>query len=235
MKDLKETTRSTTEMRDRILADQATHQDVDAAFHRRWYDSFYTHTMTYFEGVPLIKNPLDLWIYQEIIWLLRPTLIIETGTALGGSALFFARQMDRLGCGKVVSIDLDHPAPPRTLPMHPRITWARGSSLDPSILSNVRAAAATHPRVMVSLDSDHSKAHVLAELEAYAPLVTQGQFLVVEDGNIDAPLGIGWKGGPGPGAALQDWLPQHPEFTRDLVAERYVLTCHPGGWLRRDA
>lgn len=238
MRDLTETTRSTDEMKAAIREDQSKHRSVDDAFHRRWYDAFYTHTMTYFEGVPLIKNPMDLWIYQEILWTLRPTLIIETGTALGGSALFFARQLDLLGVpgGKVVSIDIEHPKPPKhVLPVHPRITFVLGSSLDPDIQASVRAAASTHPRVMVVLDSDHGKEHVLAELAAYAPLVTPGQFLVVEDTNIDVPLAKGWHGGPGPGAALQEWLPHHGEFERDLIAERYVLTMHPGGWLRRAA
>lgn len=231
MKDLQTSTRPMADVIASIAADQAEHRDVIDAFHRAFYASRQTHGMTYFEHVPILKNPMDLWVYQDIVWDLQPTLIIETGTAYGGSALYFARQLDKLGRGAVVSIDL---SPHATLPKHDRITFVQGSSIDSEIVAAVKACAATHPRVMVVLDSDHSAAHVTAELEAYAPMVSVNQFLVVEDTNINGrPVPIDWKGGPGPGPAVDAWLPNHPEFTRELLAERYLLTHHPGGWLRR--
>jgi cephalosporin hydroxylase len=177
---------------------------------------------------------MDLWVYQEIVWDLQPTLIIETGTAYGGSALYFARQLDRVGEGHVLSIDLE---PAERLPTHPRISYVRGfSSVHAELVAKVQAIAHGHPRVMVVLDSDHAKRHVLAELEAYAPLVTKNQFLVVEDTNMNGrPVDIDWHGGPGPGLAVDEWLPQHKEFERALLAERYLLTMHPNGWMRRIA
>lgn len=213
-----------------IARDQATHADAIAAFHRLFYASRQTHGMTFYEGVPVLKSPMDLWVYQEIVWDLQPTLIIETGTAYGGSALYFARQLDRVGAGHVLSIDLE---PAEHLPQHPRITYLRGfSSVLDRVVEAVAQTAANHPRVMVVLDSDHAKRHVQMELEAYAPLVSPGQFLVVEDTNLNGrPVDIDWRGGPGPGPAVDDWLPAHPEFERSVLAERYLMTFHT--WMRR--
>jgi len=234
MIDLEQSSRSEADVLAAIRADQAQYADAIAAFHQAFYASRQTHGMTYFEGVPILKNPLDLWVYQELIWALRPTLLIETGTAFGGSALFFARQFDKLGSGAVVSIDLE---PAETVPTHPRISYVKGlSSVDARVVESVAQVAASHPRVMVVLDSDHAAPHVLDELHAYAPLVTLGQFLVVEDTNINGrPVAIDWKGGPGPGPAVDAWLPEHPEFEAAVWPERYLITHSPGGWLRRVA
>jgi cephalosporin hydroxylase len=206
-------------------------RDVIDSFHRLFYASDHTHGMAFYEGVPILKNPLDLWVAQEIIWDLKPTLIVETGTAHGGSALYYARQLDRLdNGGRVLTIDLE---PSSQLPEHPRISYIKGvSSTHPGVVAAVGEAAAHHERVMVVLDSDHSKRHVLQELEAYARLVTPGQFLVVEDTNINGrPVEIDWKGGPGPGPAVDEWLPKHPEFERDAMAYRFMVSFHT--WLRR--
>ena len=200
MKDLTATTYKLDEMRRDIAADQQAHAVTLTAFHRLFYSRRYTHGMTSYSGVPVLKNPMDLWIYQELLWDLRPTLVIETGTAYGGSALFFADMLSRRDAGRVISIDIE---PHTTLPEHPRLSYVTGSSTDPAIVAAVTQVAASHPRVMVVLDSDHSSAHVQAEMDCYAALVTPGQFLVVEDTNIDQrPILDGWMGGhPGPGAA----------------------------------
>lgn len=228
--DLQQSTRKSPEMLADIQAERAMHGAAIDAFHRLFYASRQTHGMTFFEGMPVLKNPMDLWVYQEIIWDLKPTLIVETGTAYGGSALYYARQLDRVGAGMVVSIDMD---PAERLPQHPRISYVKGySSTLPDVVAAVGRIAADHPRVMVSLDSDHAKRHVLAELAAYAPMVSGGQFLVVEDTNLNGrPVDIDWKGGPGPGPAVDEWLPAHAEFARALMAERYMMTFHT--WLRR--
>jgi cephalosporin hydroxylase len=231
MKDLVVSQLTGEEMHRGIQADRVAFGAEADAFHRAFYASRFTHNLTNWCGVPILKNPMDVWVYQELIWDLRPTLILETGTAYGGSALFFAGMLDRRGDGRVVSIDVE---PHHTLPPHPRITYLRGSSTSAAIAKTVREMAAGEARVMVVLDSDHSQAHVLDELAVYAPLVTPGQFLVVEDTNIDQrPVDLGWMGGPGPGKALDRWLPEHPEFTPDLLAERFGMTFYPGGWLRR--
>lgn len=232
MIDLQTTLRTPAEITAAIQADWTEHADTIAAFHRAFYASRQTHGMTFFEGVPILKNPMDLWVYQEAIWHLKPTLIIETGTAFGGSALFFARQLDKLGAGHVVSVDIE---PSADRPVHPRISYVTHlSSVDPRVVGGLEQVAATHPRVMVVLDSDHAAAHVADELDNLAPLVTPGQLLVVEDTNINGrPVPIDWKGGEGPGPAVDRWLPAHPEFVRDRWAERYLLTFHT--WLRRVA
>lgn len=231
MKDLVVTQLTGRDMQAGIEADRARHGALADDFHRAFYASKFTHNLTNWCGVPILKNPMDVWVYQEILWDLRPTLIIETGTAYGGSALFFAGMLDRRGEGRIISIDIE---PHETLPQHPRITYLRGSSVDEQIVAAVRASAAYEARVMVVLDSDHSAAHVRKELDCYAPMVTPGQFLVVEDTNIDQrPVDLGWMGGPGPGKALDAWLPAHPEFQPDLLAERFLMTFYPGGWLRR--
>lgn len=231
MKDLTVSRRTTTDTRRDVVATLADHRATIDAFHKLWYASYFTHGMTYFEGVPLIKCPMDLWVYSELIFDLKPTLIIETGTAFGGSALFFARQLEKLGAGQVISVDV---ALGEQLPRHSRITFLKGSSTDPAIVALVAQRAAAHERVMVVLDSDHGAAHVLAELEQYAPLVTPGQFLVVEDTNITGhPVDLDWKGGPGPHEAVEAFLASDGPFERDPLAERYLLTMHPGGWLRR--
>lgn len=220
------------EIRVNIAAEQAAHADTIAAFHRAFYDSPHTHTFTNWCGIPILKNPLDLWIFQELLWDLQPTLILETGTAYGGSALFLANMLDRRGGqSRVVSIDIE---PHETLPRHPRVLYLRGSSTDPAIVAQVEAIAKGHDRVMVILDSDHSQAHVARELDTYARFVTPGQFLVVEDTNINGrPVQRDWMGGPGPWLAVEAWLPQHPEFSPDALAERMMMTFYPGGWLRR--
>lgn len=232
MRDLQATRVDMQTMRADIAATLRDHQATIDAFHKLWYAQPFTWPFTFYEGLSILKNPLDLWVYQEIIRELKPTLILETGTAYGASALYFAHQLDRVGQGGVISIDVE---PANKLPQHPRIQFLRGSSTDPEIVRYVHAQATSTPqRVMVILDSDHAKAHVAAELEAYAPLVSVDQFLVVEDTNLNGrPLDLQWKGGEGPGPAVDEFLAAHPAFVRDRLAERYLLTMFPGGWLKR--
>ena len=233
MKDLVVTPRNLQNVRTDIRDECVRNRDVIAAFHRVFYDSPNTHTFTNWMGVPLLKNPLDLHIYQEIIWDLQPTLIIETGTAYGGSALYFATMLDRRGEGAVITIDVE---PHQPLPTHRRLIAMTGSSTDAMIVAQVKALIKPTDRVMVVLDSDHSQANVLNELTVYAPLVTKGQFLVVEDTNINGnPVQRDWMGGPGPMLAVREWLPRHPEFEPDIMAERMMMTFYPDGWLRRIA
>jgi cephalosporin hydroxylase len=204
-------------------------------FHRLYYDAMdRTWKDTYWRGVRTAKCPMDMWIYQEILWETRPDLVIECGTAWGGSALFFASMMDLLGAGSVVTIDIagDEEIPGR--PSHPRIAYLQGSSTDPAILATVRERAAGARRVMVVLDSDHSFAHVSAELEHYAPLVTPGDYLVVEDTNVNGrPVVPDF--GPGPGEAVEAFLSASAAFDRDAAREKFFMTFNPGGYLRKRA
>lgn len=197
------------------------------SFNRHYYRSGVWED-TRWMGVPIAKAPTDMIAYAEILHETRPDLLIETGTWFGGSALYFAHLMDILSKGRVISIDIQkHDARPK----HPRITYAVGSSTDPDAIAWLAGEAADR-RTMVILDSDHRKRHVAAELAAYAPLVSQGHYLVVEDTNVNGHP-VEWKQGPGPMEALDDWLPDHPEFERDSRPERFMLTFNPSGWLCR--
>lgn len=185
-------------------------------------------------GVPILKTPTDMWVYQEILRETQPTLVVETGTAYCGSALFLA-QVGALACPagvRVVTVDITNSASTKTLVSHPAITYLTGSSTDPQIVEQIRAHVRPSDRVMVVLDSDHSAAHVKAELDLYSPLVTSGCYLIVEDTNVNGhpvyPLH-----GPGPMEALDQFLPAHPEFEIDASREKYMLTFNPRGYLRR--
>ncbi len=192
-----------------------------------------TFATTTWLGVPLVKTPNDIVVFQQIIVETRPDLIVETGVYLGGSALLFATLMDSLGIdGKVIAIDIETGSVRDKVAAHPRIELIEGSSVDPTVVTRVRAEASKAQRVMVDLDSDHRAHHVLEELRTYSPLVTPGCYLVVEDGFLGGrpvrPDAI-----PGPSEALDAWFGEAPPFQSDRWHERYLLTQNPRGFLRR--
>jgi cephalosporin hydroxylase len=182
-------------------------------------------------GYSSLKCPLDLWIYHELICRLRPEFIIETGTASGGSALFLASMCDLIDHGHVITIDVDaREGQPR--PLHPRIEYVVGSSVDPAVIGRVREALGGGQAGLVILDSDHHRDHVLAEMRAFAPLVSLGGYLVVEDTNINGhPVYPDF--GPGPMEAARLFLAENDAFQVDIRCERFILTMNPGGFLRR--
>ena len=182
--------------------------------------------------MPIWQSILDLWTIQETISEIRPALLIETGTHRGGSALFYAQLMDVLDPGRVITIDIvdDNELD------HPRVSFMHGSSIAPEIVERVRdAAAAAEGPVMVILDGNHDRDHVARELELYAPLVTPGSLLLSQDGIIDR-FWYFRDTRPGPLGANREFLERHPEFEHDRERnERYLLTQHPVGWMRRRA
>lgn len=205
------------------------------AFHRVYYDAWEkgvaegrgTITLSWF-GYRTLKCPLDLWTYQEILVETRPDLIVECGTRFGGSAYYIASLLDLLGKGQVLTIDIDAMD---GRPVHRRITYLHGSSTDPAIVAQVRAAA-EGKRVMVILDSDHAAGHVAAELAAYHDLVTVGSYLIVEDTNVNGhPARPDF--GPGPMEALDAFMTGRDDFVSDRDRERFLLTMNPRGFLRR--
>jgi cephalosporin hydroxylase len=200
-------------------------------FHRLYYESpTQTWKNTRWLGTPAYKTPLDLWVYQELIVSLRPQLVVETGTAAGGSALFLATVCDAVGSGEVLSIDSEF-RPER--PTHERVTYVTGSSVAPETLNIVAEHAKGKAPVMVILDSDHSRGHVLAELREYADFVTPGSYLVVEDTNLNGhPVMPNF--GPGPKEAVVDFLRERSDFRQDAEQEKFFLTFNPGGYLRRE-
>ena len=206
------------------LAVEASQAVIDA-FHRIWYP----RQQCWWMGVEMQKCPLDLFMYQEIIYECRPDLIIECGTWRGGSALYLSHLFDILQHGMVLTIDINRWV---GFPLHPRIVYLTGSSLDKAIFKQVSEFAAGFRKVMVILDSDHAKQHVLRELELYSELVTSRQYLIVEDSNIhghpvrdDLP--------PGPAEALEAWVTKQDDFRQDRDCERFLMTFNPGGYLRK--
>lgn len=197
-------------------------------YFRRWlHQGADTQNLSWF-GHLLLKCPLDLWIYQELLVRTRPDVVIETGTWQGGSALYLATVFDLIGRGRVITVDVTT-KPGR--PEHPRISYVTGSSTDPSIVALVREAVG-RDRAMVILDSDHHAAHVYDEIVAYGPLVHVGDYLVVEDGIVNGhPV---WEDfGAGPWEAVDRLLSESDEFVVDERCERFLMTFNPRGYLRR--
>lgn len=210
---------------------------------------------------PVIQYPQDLIAMQELIWRVRPDLIIETGIAHGGSLIFSASMLalldmaDAIESGvtidpvrserKVVGIDIDIRAHNRQAieahPMASRIQMIQGSSVAPEVVARVHELAASYGRVLVCLDSNHTHAHVLAELEAYAPLTSVGSYCVVFDTIVeDVPANLSddrpWGPGDNPKTAVHEYLKTHPEFTIDRTIQcKLLVTVAPDGYLRRAA
>ena len=184
---------------------------------------------THWLGTKVYKCPFDLWTYQEIIFADRPDVIIECGTADGGGALFFASLCDLVNHGQVITVDY---RPRENLPIHNRITYITGSSITESTVDQVKKQLKPSDRVMVILDSDHTKGHVLSELRIYSGLVTLGNYLIVEDTNINGhPVAADF--GPGPGEAVKEFLSQNKNFVADQSKEKFYLTFNPGGYLKK--
>lgn len=173
----------------------------------------FRNSTCWWRGIEILKHPNDLWAMQEAIHEAEADVVVETGTFKAGATHFYAD----FGV-EVHSVDT---APPTITPPHPNITYYRGKSTHPRTVYLINQAC-RNKRVLVDLDSDHSKENVLAELETYAHLVSVGSYLIVED----TALG-------GPAEALKEWLPDHPEFEPDPSKERFGETQHPGGWLKR--
>ncbi len=201
-------------------------------FHKLYYNSDVWNGKTTFLGIPIGKCPLDLWVYQELIYKVKPKVIIETGTCFGGSAAYLMKCQEMSGIvdSMVITMDINQLVTFKT----PKITQIIGSSTSyqskqvcESIIEQLGGP------VMVILDSDHSKEHVLKELEMYAYLITPGSYLIVEDTNINGnPVLHAW--GDGPKEAINDWYPLHyKDFYVDEQCEKFMLTFNPGGYFLR--
>jgi len=207
----------------------------------------YYHNFTWF-GLPILQLPEDLLRLQEVIYALRPAVIVETGVYQGGSLLFHASLLAAMGEGKVIGVDLEIPQQTRDAlsrhPLAPRISLFEGDSTDPKIVAQVAEMAGSAGPVLVILDSGHSRDHVARELECYAPLVTQGSYIVATDGIMkdisDVPRALPeWKT-DNPFEAANDFAARHPEFRQQppaWLSRQGVLTENvtywPGAWLQR--
>lgn len=210
---------------DSIEATQRQFQAEIGAFHDLWYRAPHTWGFTSFLTIGVMKCPFDLWVYQMLMAEERPQTVIETGTSIGGSALWFACLMDLLQIegGRVFTVDIVD----ELEATHPRVTYLLGDSKDPALAARIWEQT-PGPPYLVSLDSSHTYAHVREELEIWGARVPVGSRLVVEDTNIY------WKSDGGAMQAMREYLQAHPgEWEQDLLCERYLLTMHPGGWLKR--
>lgn len=193
-------------------------------------------------GVPIIQYPQDLMAIQEIIWSVKPDLIVETGVARGGSLIFHASMLRLLGGGKVVGVDLDiRPHNRDSIERHPvgdAIMLIEGSSVDEGVVDQVRSHVAGARRTMVVLDSHHTKDHVARELDCYAPFVEEGSYLVVSDTVVeDMPpesvAGREWGKGNSPFNAVEEFLETNDRFEIDRsIDAKLLISVSPSGYLR---
>lgn len=205
-------------------------------------DYRYTYNFKWL-GRPIIQYPQDIVALQEVIWDVKPDLIIETGIAHGGSLILSASILQLLGGqGRVLGIDIDIRQHNReAIEAHPlahRIDMLQGSSIDDQLAEKVRAIAANARSVLVILDSNHTHEHVLRELQLYAPLVTRGSYLIVLDTVVeympqDAFPDRPWGVGNNPLTAVTEYLKTTDRFELDKeIEDKLLLTVGPGGWLK---
>lgn len=200
-------------------------------------------------GRPIIQYPQDIIAMQELIWSIQPDLIIETGIAHGGSLIFSASMLElNAACGgpqeaEVLAVDIDIRQHNRdeieSHPMFKRISMIEGSSIAPEIIEQIKARAVNKKRILVCLDSNHTHDHVLAELEAYAPLTSVGSYCVVFDTIIeDLPESMfpdrPWAPKDNPKTAVWEYLKTHPEFEVDKqIDNKLLISVAPDGYLKR--
>jgi cephalosporin hydroxylase len=232
---------------------EETRQWVTRSFNKRYMYNFD------WLGRPLIQFPADIVAFQEVVWAVKPELIIETGIAHGGSLVLSASLLamleyeDAVRSGgvvdplrprrRVVGVDIDIRSHNRAAieahPMSGRITMFEGSSVSGEMAARVAEEAVGSERVLVVLDSNHTHEHVRAELELYAPLVTPGSYCIVFDTIVeDLPSSAfpdrPWAPGNSPKTAVRDYLASHPEFAIDTsVSDKLLISASPDGWLRR--
>jgi cephalosporin hydroxylase len=210
-----------------------TPHSIAEKFQTLYYESDIWRNTTWL-GIGSQQTPGDNWTMQEVIYETQPDFIIETGTMFGGTTLFYASVLSQVNSsGKVITIDVE----PRTEGASKSPLWQRyvelivGSSVDPKVTDHI-AQEVRGKKVLVTLDSLHTRDHVLKEMEIYSQLVTPGSYLVVQDTNINGhPVFPGF--GPGPAEAVQQFLRTHDNFAADHTREKFMMTFYPGGWLKR--
>jgi len=211
------------------------------------WDNKYVYSFSWL-GRPIIQLPDDLMRIQEVIYRVQPDVIIETGVAHGGSLIFYAGLCQAMGQGRVIGVDVEiRPHNRAAIEAHklfPLITLVEGSSIAPEVLDRVRSLVKPGERVLVTLDSCHTKAHVLSELEAYGPMVSEGSYIVAMDGIMEEMVGAprsqtdwSWNN---PRSAALEFVQNHPgfiveepafPFNEGSVRER--VTYWPSGFIKR--
>ena len=197
-------------------------------FHQIYYKSKVWQNTSWL-NYPVFKYPTDLLIYQEIIFETKPDIIIETGTLKGGSALFLASVLDLVNNGRVITIDIRHP---QNMPQHQRITYLLGSSTSEEIVAKVESMVTAGKKIMVILDSDHTKEHVINELRIYSRFVNKGGYIIVEDTDVEF-YSLPSEARVGALKAVRAFLKENKDFMVDKSREKFYLTCSPEGYLQR--
>jgi len=184
-------------------------------------------------GVPCYKLPFDAFILQEIIWNIQPDFVIETGTAKGGAAVFYATILEIIGKGMVLTSDIEAKCDGRIIPekLFKRIEFLHGGSTNPLIFEYVQSQTQGKKNVVI-LDSDHSYDHVRQEMSMYSTLVPVGSYMVVEDTHVSGHP-VPWQWGDGPYEAVDDFLRVNDDWEADYECEKYMMTFNPKGYLRR--
>ena len=202
---------------------------------RRWMIRYHTDVLfdkVSWMGVPARKMVLDAWIYQQIIFEVKPEIIIEIGNAEGGSTRYLADLLELGGQGEVIAVDIDHS---QFRGQHPRVHLVTGDSLAPETLACVEGLARGRQGLVIH-DGDHSREHVLGDLRAYAKFVSVGGYFIVEDTVIDLfRAGDGLGSVNGPLGAVEQFVGEDPRFRIDSDRECFVLTFNPRGYLKREA
>ena len=205
--------------------------------YHKWYYNTFVWNKTTWLGIECWKSVADMWNYQEILVDLKPSLIIEFGSNRGGSALFFAHVMQRVGIPfKVLSVDISHQRLDPAAKNDPDILFVESSSIEPAIAEQIKQLKEEYPgRIFAILDSDHSKDHVLAEMKLLRPLLSPGDYLLVEDSCVNGhPVLPGW--GPGPFEAIKAYEQEFPDdYTHDAEREdKFGFTFATNGFMIRN-
>jgi cephalosporin hydroxylase len=212
-----------------------------------WFDSVSKYEYSYhftWMGLPIIQFPQDIVALQEIIWKIKPDLIIETGIARGGSLVLSASILELIGHGEVLGIDIDIREHNRVEiekhPMSKRITMIQGSSIATEVIQQVKDFAKGKEKILILLDSNHTHDHVLAELKAYAELTSVGSYCIVYDTVVeDMPADYDWSPRPwgkgnNPKTAVWEYLKENDNFEIDkTIQNKLLLTVAPDGYLKR--
>jgi cephalosporin hydroxylase len=209
----------------------------EAEEYHKWYFNTFVWKKTTWMGVDCWKSPSDMWNYQEILFDLKPSLVIEFGTAHGGSALYFANIMRQIGERfRILSVDITHTRLHPAAQRDPDVVFVKSSSTVSSIAEQIRQLRSDFPgKVLAILDSDHARDHVLAEMKLLRPLLCAGDYLIVEDSMLNGhPVLPGW--GPGPYEAIKAYEQEFPnDYTHDAEREnKFGWTFAPYGFLKRN-
>lgn len=189
-------------------------------------------------GVPAWKLPFDAWIIQELIWKIKPDLIIETGSGKGGSALFYASLLHCIGGAnkRVISVDIESIDQSQFVEITPsilsKITFFNGGSTESVTIDFIEKYVRLSAKVMILLDSWHSEDHVFNELVLYSPFVTPDSYIIVEDSHVGGNP-VPWEHGSGPMGAIKRFLEKTDKFISDQECEKLILTFNPRGYLKR--